>query len=431
MRHRFGHKRKNRAVIMLLVLWILIILSLMVYSLLFQVTTETTITSQRKKQLQAQALARAGIGKAIVDLRNDSIFDSVNVEEGLVFDAEGDVWARPEEDKMEISLGDRDFDGYFNVQVFDEEALINLNSITSSNMGIVKAIVEYVGFNEEDAEFIAHQVVDYRDVDNQPSLPRSPSTDEGRAYAVLINEDEGGETDPEEVVPVQFRNEAFITVEELLELHGVTPDLFFGPGTPEAEYYNQRIPQPQSGRFQIENRRRQSRDEPVVGLRDFFTVYGAGTLNLNTAPHHVLAAFAMAAGNTDGDAWADRVIRARRGGKRDNIDNSSAFKSQTELMANGEIQGVLSTGRALLGVGVTSTTFTIVSEGIVGEARSRMRVVVARQIVTLNRVEDFEYIDQARERRDRNSGRMARRESEDNEMQVYYPYVRILQAYVD
>lgn len=416
---------------MLLVLWILIILSLMVYSLLFQVTTESTITSQRKKQLQAQALARAGIGKAIVDLRNDSIFDSLKVEEGLVFDAEGDVWARPEEDKTDISLGGRDFQGYFNVQVFDEESLFNINSIGPANMGIVKAVVEYIGFNEEDAEFIAQQVVDYRDVDSVPVLQRAPSQDEGRAYAVLINEDEGGETDPLEVVPVRFRNEAFITIEELLELHGVTPDLFFGPGTPEAEYYNQRIPQPASGRFQIENRRRRSRDEPVVGMRDFFTVYGAGTLNLNTAPHHVLAAFAMAAGNSDGDAWANRVIRARRGGKRSDIDNSSAFKSQTELMANGEIQGVLATGRALLGVGVTSTTFTIVSEGVVGDARSRMRVVVARQIVTLNRIEDFDFIDRARERRDRNSGRMSRREARDNEMQVYYPYVRIIQAYVD
>lgn len=155
---------------MLLVLWILIILSLMVYSLLFQMTTESTITSQRKKQLQAQALARAGIGKAIVDLRNDSIFDSLKVEEGLVFDAEGDVWARPEEDKTDISLGGRDFQGYFNVQVFDEESLFNINSIGPANMGIVKAVVEYIGFNEEDAEFIAQQVVDYRDVDSVPVL---------------------------------------------------------------------------------------------------------------------------------------------------------------------------------------------------------------------------------------------------------------------
>ncbi|HMX63479.1 MAG TPA: hypothetical protein PKD58_10465, partial [Candidatus Sumerlaeota bacterium] len=63
--------------ILVLVLWIVVILSLMAYSMLYQVSSEMSITSARKKQLQAEALARAGIAKAVVDLRNDLLFDNV------------------------------------------------------------------------------------------------------------------------------------------------------------------------------------------------------------------------------------------------------------------------------------------------------------------------------------------------------------------
>ena len=109
-------QKKDRAVILVLVLWIVVILSLMAYSMLYQVSSETSITSVRKKQLKAEALARAGIAKAIVDLRNDSLFDSVEGQKN--FDGEGDVWARPEEGKLEAKVGD-DKEGYFDARVYD------------------------------------------------------------------------------------------------------------------------------------------------------------------------------------------------------------------------------------------------------------------------------------------------------------------------
>lgn len=416
----------ERAIILVLVLWMVVILSLLAYSLLFQVGTETTITSTRKKHIKAMALARAGVGKAIVDLRNDLLFDSV--EENKNFDGEGDVWARPEEGKLEVVLGKDDSDGYYTTRVIDEESLFNINGFSGTNMIVLQKIIEQIGYEEEDAKIVAAAIVDYRDGDLIPVLENPASNDEGQAYAIVKGEDEGGETDPDEVIPIRFRNEAYMTVDELLDVYGVTPDLFFGPGTPEAEHYKRVMGEPVGDRFFIKDRRRRS-DEPVLGLRDYFTVWGSGALNLNTAQYHVLWALAEASGSIDGDSFAERVIRTRRGGKDSDIDNDRAFKDGADMAANGEIQAGLNASGNFYGVGIKSSTFRIISEGHVGEVTARYTVIVTRQLITMNRREDFEYMDRARERMDRNSGRTQRRENSDDERRVNYPYVRILQAY--
>lgn len=423
-------QRKDRAVILVLVLWILVILSLMAYSLLFQVSTETSITATRKKYLQAKALARAGVAKAIIDLRNDMIF--ATAEDEPSFDAEGDVWKRPEEDKDEVYLSRDEEEGYFSVRVYDEEALFNLNKFSPATMGILQQIIENIGYEEEDAKLVAAAIVDWRDVDFIPSMENSPDNNEGRAYAVVRNEDIGGETDPEEVKPVIFRNENYVSVDELLEVYGVTPELYFGPESPEAAYYRERLGDRPGDRFEISDRRRSRLEEgPPPGLRDYFTVHGSGVLNVNTAPKHVLAVFADMTGVEDGDRFGEKVIRIRRGGKDEDIDNNDAFKDRGELMSNGEIANVIQAAGATYPLGVGSTTFTIISEGVVGDVRARMEVTVFRSLAVFQRDEDFEYIDRARERREMNSGRYERRRDAQNEERIQYPFVRIVAAYED
>lgn len=421
----------ERGVILVLVLWIVVILSLIAYSLLYQVSTETSMTSVRKKQLRAEALARAGVAKAIIDLRNDMIFDTA--EESKLFDAEGDVWARIEEGKQDVSLGQQNDQAVFNVYVMDEEGLFNLNRFGPTNMILLQKIIEHIGYNEEDAELVAAAIVDWRDADQVPSLPNAPSNEEGIAYAILRGEDERGETDAAKVEPVVFRNENFLTVDELLEVYGVTPELYFGPGTEEAEYYKSLIGERFYGeRFEIDDRnlrRRRDRDAPVLGLRDYFTINGNGTLNVNTARHHVLAALAEAAGQSEGDSFAERVINTRRGRRDEDITNDNAFKDMTEVQANAEIGGIMGVATNLHPIGVQSTTFRIVSIAEIDEARSRMDVTVHRQLATLMRDETFEAIDRAEERRRQNSGRSERRQDKNNELMVRYPMVRIIQSY--
>jgi type II secretory pathway component PulK len=431
----FRGQGRQRGVVLVLVLWVVVILSLIAYSLLFQSASETTMTSQRKKYLQAEALARSGLAKAIVDLRNDMIFDTAESENPQRFDAEGDVWARPEEGKIDAFPDDRGEGdpetGMFNVRVYDEQGYLNINRFNPQSMIILQKIAEKIGYEEEDAKLVAAAIVDWRDFDTVPAHTEASTNQEGIAYAVLRGEDEGGETDPDAVTKVVLRNEDLLTVDELLEVYGVTPELYFGPGSPEAEYYKTLLPERVGERFQIEEKRRRSDDEPILGLRDFFTVYGDGTLNINSAPEHVLAAFAEGGGNSDGDAWGERVVKIRRSNQDEDIDNGSAFKDMGAVSANAEVGGVVSVSQALYPVGVTSSVFRIVSVGEIGGVRCRIVAIVHRNLANLTRDESFEVTDRMEERRERNSARTERRTDVNDERVVRYPAVRIIQMRID
>src|SRR5690606_26395733 len=120
-----------------LVLWIAVILSLLAYSILYQMSLESRVTSLRARQLEARTLARAGIAKAFTDLKNDMIFDN---SEALnpPCDAEGDIWAKPEVCKEEMPLGN----GEFTVRVTDHESLLNINRFRPNNRLLLEKIIE-------------------------------------------------------------------------------------------------------------------------------------------------------------------------------------------------------------------------------------------------------------------------------------------------
>lgn len=61
--------RGKRGIMLVLVLWMTAILSMMSYSVLYQVTIEMRLGSVRNRALQSEMLARAGLAKAFADLR--------------------------------------------------------------------------------------------------------------------------------------------------------------------------------------------------------------------------------------------------------------------------------------------------------------------------------------------------------------------------
>lgn len=422
-----GSRRRKRGVMLILVLWITAILALLAYSVMYQMTLEMRMTSTRKKSLQAKALARAGLAKGFVDLRNDLIFDFSD-SEIPPFDCLADVWADPEEDKEEVELGA----GQFTVEVADENSLLDLNQFRASNRVVLEKIIERIGYEEEDAKIVASAIIDYADPDDRPVLDRSEGT-EGFAYGVYQAEDLGLSTRESEVERMNFPNEPYMTVDALLEVYGVTPELFFGPGSPEAEYYRKEMGLGEPGRsdrfdFSRHDRRRRRGDEPVLGLRDYFTVHGTGRLNMNTAPRHVLEALFDAAGAPDPESTADRVIKYRPGGddrRRRNKDN--AFKSMQDIQANADLAGVIGPAMSLYRVDVRSYVFTLTSTGTVGDVQKTLSVTVNRNLADMQRDEDFEAIERAREREERYEDRRQRRQDEENELLVRLPNIRIIQ----
>jgi len=417
--------RRRRAVMLILVLWVVTILSLLAYSIIYTTTLETRISTVRKRTVQAKALARAGIAKGYIDLRNDLIGD-LSTEDG-VFDSEGDYWAQGEDDKTDVEM-ERD-GGTFTVTVVDEDRLFNINSIGAPQKPLLIEIAKMIGYEEEDAKLVASAIIDYADQDEDASID-NPSENEGVTYATLQAESEGGRVpDPEDIEPMSFPNERYRTVEQLLDVYGVTPELYFGPGSEEAEHFRNEMKigaQARRGEsFILKEPRRRRRDEPVLGLRDFFTATDTEALNLNTAPAHVLEALFRAAGRTDGDRLAESVIKHRRGGKSRRIKPDDAFKSLGDVQQYGDLQGIYSAMENFQPINVVSAHFTLTSTGTVGDVRQTLSMTVRREMIDLQRNETFESRDDARERQERYDGNRKRRTVKEDEMRVRYPAIYV------
>ncbi len=425
---------------LVLSLWLIVILTLLATSLLSHHVMQMRLMSMRKNSQIADSLARAGVAKAVADLRNDLILDYA--ENAVAFDAEGDIWKRPEEGKGRVEFGR----GIYDVVVTDEESKININTATPQ---MLSSLLEILGYEEEDAKEAAAAIVDWRDPDEKPSLgTMAGGAKESEVYALMAAGGEAtDEFDSDRMTPMRIKNDRFTTVDELLDVYGITAEMFYGPGSLEAEtaaLENRKQEWGGGKRFQIKNRRSSGRrDEPMVGLRDCVTVYSNGTLNPNTAELEVLAA-AIKAGGIGGDEperSARDVIEYRRSNTKEDISNNKAFRRISDLDESNGCGCKLTAIKNAYPLGLRSETFTIRSTGSLPRTRVQktLVVVVRRSLETMVRPDNWEEMDLARER-DRDSswffqaapgrsgaGSSSRRKDGPDDKTVLWPSVRILQ----
>ena len=373
--------RGNKAVILIITLWMAVVLSVIAYSLANELQMEIKLTKMRKDSTNAMAMARAGVARAIMDLKNDLLLEFSDNKLSKRFDAEGDVWKRPEEGKIFQTLG-RDKDGkygFFNVEVIDEESKINLNNASHQ---VLKAAIKLFGYEDEDASKIAFAIIDWRDPDDNPANGQGES--EAKYYAELKAED-AGISSTDDLPPVKLKNDTFTTVDELLDVYGITPELFYGfdPEASKKKKQSQARPTGKTNLRQIKSKRSKSSEEKekVIGLRDLFTVSSNGSVNFNTASAEVIAAIiGGVTGNVDeAEEFAKRIIDYRRGSKETDIDNDRAFRNIAELNQVGEVSGAIFTQiRALQNIDVKSDNFLIHSVGECGYAKKSLWVLVRR-----------------------------------------------------
>mgnify|MGYP000598559716 CR=1 FL=1 len=234
-------------------------------------------------------------------------------------------------------------------------------------------LLRVLGVEEEKAKEIALAIVDWRDPD-LVSGP-NPAVRESEYYASKQLEESHGRR--REGPPVYMsKNDNFTTLEELLDVYGVTPELFFGKETRRSR----------KSRIQASARDRVQRPEGGTvgqrrGLRDFLTVWSDGSINVNTAPVEVLAAIAAGAGRAPEDAigLAETAV-SQRGGDRP--DTNNAFRQLADFQKNTGFPAVGQSGARLT---VISTTFQITALGTVRPSKDArpiehsVRVVVRRQ----------------------------------------------------
>ena len=254
----------RRGIALILVLWVLTLLSVLVMEFCFSMRTEINITRNFKEAGQLYFYAQGGIQRAIAETiyRKDPAIharrQNLKAEDSSGIDLE---W------RLDGTPHTLPFEGAdVEVRVKNESGRINLNQATDV---IIRKVVKYFLEAGEQRDTVVDSILDWRDPDDLHRINGA----ENDYYRSL----------PE---PYDCKNANFDSVEELLLVRGITPELFFGKRVKREE-----------GEEEI----------PVVGLKDLFTVFStAANVDINSAPLEViLVLFGIP---TD---LAKRVVEAR------------------------------------------------------------------------------------------------------------------------
>jgi len=303
----------------------IVVLGMITSSMLEEVYLELRLSKFQREDFEALALARAGLAKAVADLRNDLLMDRGGRDE--MMDALGDVWARGDEGKLGrdgkgIELGR----GTYRVWVEDETAKFDLNTI-ALNRVLLKALLNRLGLEDKEAAEVANAIIDWRDMDDVPQPPGTGKEDE--YYSTLADKKAGKDRSDDAPLSYHCKNDRFSSVEELLSVAGVTPKLFYGVD-PEKET-------PPGPIERLTARAEQARERHVrdrhVGLRDVLTVHSNGAININTADEFVLSVVfrTVISDAKVGETVAKNLIQLRKPDAHGNFSNDKAFRNIGEL----------------------------------------------------------------------------------------------------
>jgi len=258
--------KKDEGVALLLTLVFIVLLTALVFDFTYEMQVEATLMDKASKNREALLAAKSGLATALSVLNADLEENENQSGSGgslAIYDNQNEPWAEP---ATVMQFGD----AIANVTIVDEHGKFNLNAIFYLDeqgneqihplMGEILALMldnsrEWYDVSPLDA------ILDWLDED-----------DEQREY--------GAETDYYEDLDVPYvsKNGPMDSIEELLLIPGITPEIYFG-----------------------------REDFEEVPLFELMTVHGhpEGRININTAPELVLDAFLSTASPDSGKALDD------------------------------------------------------------------------------------------------------------------------------
>lgn len=230
-----------------MVLWVMAILTVIVLEFCFAMRTEVHITKNYKEELQLYAMADGGIQRAIAELvykhdpKVQQLRKSLKLEEIPPETAEWVADGRPY---------DLPFDqGKCEIRVISEAGKININIVSESTL---RKIIGNLGLEGETRDIVVDSILDWRDPDDFYRLNGAEND-----YYQSLKE------------PYNCKNGPLDSIEELLLVRGVTPELFYGKKSKKKEEEGKKVGQ--------------------VGLKDIFSIYSPGEqIDINSASPTVL-----------------------------------------------------------------------------------------------------------------------------------------------
>jgi general secretion pathway protein K len=242
---------------LLAVMLVLALLGIIAVEFAFSMRLEATMVRSFKEEIIGAHLAEAAVQQAIREILTDSTIQGLVEEresEGkgpLLTFFKSPTQPLPRLPRSLVPLGG----GRFSYRISDEEARINLNL---SPPEIIDRLLLLLGVEKRERDVINDSLQDWKDTNELHRLNGAESED---TYLKLP-------------VPYRSRNGNLEAVEELLQVKGVTPAIFYGSsGAP--------------------------------GLMEFVTVAGSGQVNINTASETALKALGLS------EAEVTEIIQSR------------------------------------------------------------------------------------------------------------------------
>ncbi len=331
--------RNSRGVALIMVLWVITILTVVVLEFCFAMRTEVNITKNFKEELQLHAIAQGGVQRAIAELilkhdtRVQQLRKTMKAEEVTPEKKEWVPDGRPY--PLQFDQGECE------LRIMSEAGKININTISEMTL---RKLIGNLGLEVDKRDVVVDSILDWRDPDD----------------FYRIN---GAETDYYQSLekPYRCKNANLDSVEELLLVKGVTPELFYGrKGTKGGE----------EGAMASD-----------VGLKDIFSVYAPGEqVDINSASLPVL----RAALGLPSEA-AKAILRARE---------EKGFQNQQDLLQRvpelsafiAEISGRLVFSSTL--TPLTTVYYTIESRG---KSKDGSAVRGLKTIVKIDRMDKKGY----------------------------------------
>jgi general secretion pathway protein K len=291
--------RREDGFALVAVLLVLAILGIVAAEFAFSMRLEASAVRAYKDGVTGTHLAEAAVEQAIREIAAEYAYVVGCQDDDPVRFYAPDRTALPVLPRKDVPLGG----GTFEYAITDEEGRLNLNSAQPDRLD---RLLREHGIDKSDRDTIIASIQDWRDPNDNYRLNGAESED----YYL------------KRPVPYRARNANLESVQELLQVKGITEALFRGT------------------------------DERPGLVRDV-TVRTQGNVNINTARKKVLAAMGLA------DAQIGQIVSSR---------------------CEGPIQPTSISAYGVRGVITTSRTFRIEARGLVdGRVSSHMTVVVRKQ----------------------------------------------------
>lgn len=259
--------RSERGMALMVVLWILAFLGIIFTTFTFAMRTELAAAGNFREQAESYYIAEAGVYRAAAEIMNA---DRNVAPDSTFYDALGERWHTNPAAYENVALGR----GHYWAAVTDEESKIPLNGRpTPQYDAILRRLLSNSGVTDEKlVSTIVDSIQDWRDTDNLHRLHGA--------------EDDYYLSRP---TPYRAKNGDFESIEELLLIKGMTPEILYGDIAGQQRQTRLQALLPWEREF---------KPGEYLGVARHLSVYSSGKVNVNTASPDVLMALGLTAAET-------------------------------------------------------------------------------------------------------------------------------------